>query len=62
MSEYNLTAEVGNICVKKFLGLASALIFQGLRRIVWDDLTDYVKQFSSGTKIVKEIEQLLMVA
>jgi hypothetical protein len=33
-----------------------------LRRIVWDDLTDYLKQFSSGTQIVKELERLLIAA
>jgi len=32
------------------------------RRIVWDDLTDYLKQFSSGTQIVKELERLLIAA
>jgi hypothetical protein len=33
-----------------------------VRRIVWDDLTDYLKQFSSGTQIVKELEKLLIAA
>ena len=33
----NLTTEVGNICVKKFLGLPSDLIFQALRRIAKDE-------------------------
>jgi len=33
-----------------------------VRRIVWDDLTDYLKQFSSGTQIVKELERLLIAA
>jgi len=32
------------------------------RRIVWDDLTEYLKRFTSGTKIVKELERLLIAA
>jgi SRSO17 transposase len=32
------------------------------RRIVWDDLADHLKQFSSGTQIVKELERLLIAA
>ena len=31
-------------------------------RIVWDDLTDHLKQFSSGTQIVKELGRLLIAA
>lgn len=30
------TAEVGNVCVNKFLGLGSELIFSGLRRVAQD--------------------------
>ena len=33
-----------------------------VRRIVWDDLTDYLKQFPSGNQIVKELERLLIAA
>jgi len=33
----NLITEVGNICVKKFLGLPSDLIFKALRRIAKDE-------------------------
>ncbi len=33
-----------------------------LRRIVWDDLTEYLKGFCSGTEIVKELEKLLIAA
>ncbi len=33
----NLTTQVGNICVKKFLGLPSDLMFQALRRIAKDE-------------------------
>jgi len=33
-----------------------------VRRIVWDDLTDHLKQFSSGNQIVKELERLLIAA
>lgn len=33
-----------------------------VRRIVWDDLTEYLRQFSSGTQIIKELERLLVAA
>ena len=33
-----------------------------VRRIVWDDLSEHLKQFSSGTQIIKELERLLMAA
>jgi hypothetical protein len=33
-----------------------------LRRIVWDDLTAYLKQFSSGEQIIKELGRLLIAA
>jgi SRSO17 transposase len=32
------------------------------RRMVWDDLTEHLKRFSSGTQIVKELERLLIAA
>ncbi|MFC1765812.1 transposase [Planctomycetota bacterium] len=32
-----------------------------VRRIVWDDLTDHLKKFSSGTQIIKELKRLLIV-
>ena len=31
-------------------------------RMVWADLTEYLKQFSSGDQIVKELERLLIAA
>ena len=33
-----------------------------LRRIVWEDLTAYLKQFSSGDQVVKELGRLLIAA
>ena len=42
--------------------LSSADLQNEVRRIVWDDLTDHLKQFSSGTQIVKELERLLVAA
>jgi hypothetical protein len=33
-----------------------------LRRIVWNDLTAYLKQFLSGDQIVKELGRLLIAA
>jgi SRSO17 transposase len=32
------------------------------RRMVWDDLTEHLKQFSNGNQIVKELERLLIAA
>jgi len=42
--------------------LSTADLQNEVRRIVWDDLTDYLKQFSSGTQIVKELQRLLIAA
>lgn len=42
--------------------LSTADLQNEVRRIVWDDLSDYLKQFSSGTQIVKELERLLIAA
>jgi len=42
--------------------LSTAGLQNEVRRIVWDDLTDYLKQFSSGNQIVKELERLLIAA
>jgi len=33
-----------------------------LRRIVWEDLADHLKQFSSGNHVIKELDRLLMAA
>jgi len=43
-------------------GCPTAELQNEVRRIVWDDLTDYLKQFYSGTQIVKELERLLIAA
>ena len=42
--------------------LSTADLQNEARRIVWDDLTDHLKQFSSGTQIVKELGRLLVAA
>jgi len=42
--------------------LSIAELQNEVRRIVWDDLTEYLKQFSSGTQVVKELERLLIAA
>lgn len=42
--------------------LSTANLQNEVRRIVWDDLTKYLKQFSSGTQIVKELGRLLVAA
>lgn len=39
--------------------LSVAELQNELRRIVWNDLTEYLKQFPDGTQIVKELERLL---
>jgi len=47
---------------KSIARLSTAGLQNEVRRIVWDDLTDYLKQFSSGNQIVKELERLLIAA
>ncbi len=33
-----------------------------LRRIVWKDLADYLRELPSGNSVVKELDRLLMTA
>jgi len=47
---------------KPAVRLSTAELQNEVRRIVWDDLTEYLRQFSSGTQIVKELERLLIAA
>jgi len=47
---------------KAAVHLSSSELQNEVRRIVWDDLTDYLKQFSSGIQIIKELERLLIAA
>ena len=47
---------------KPAVRLSTAALQNEVGRIVWDDLTDYLKQFSWGTQIVKELERLLIAA
>lgn len=42
--------------------LSTAELQNELRRLVWEDLTAYLKQFSSGDQIVKELGRLLAAA
>ena len=47
---------------KPAVRLSTAELQNEIRRVIWDDLTDYLKQFSTGTQIVKELERLLIAA
>lgn len=47
---------------KAVANMSTAELQNELRRIVWDDLTAYLKQFSSGDQIVKELGRLLVAA
>ena len=47
---------------KAAVHLSSSELQNEVRRIVWEDLTIYLKQFSSGTQIIKELERLLIAA
>jgi len=47
---------------KTVVPMSTADLQNEARRIVWDDLTEYLKQFSSGTQIVKELGRLLVAA
>ena len=47
---------------KPVASMSTANLQNEVRRIAWDDLTDYLKQFSSGTQIVKELGRLLIAA
>ena len=42
--------------------LSTAELQNEVRRIVWEDLSDHLKQFTSGTQIIKELERLLIAA
>jgi len=42
--------------------LSTADLQNEARRLVWDDLIEHLKQFSSGTQIVKELERLFIAA
>lgn len=42
--------------------LSTADLQNEVRRMVWDELSEHLKQFSSGTQIVKELERLLIAA
>ena len=47
---------------KQTAKLSTADLQNEARRIVWDDLAEHLKLFSSGTQIIKELEQLLVAA
>jgi hypothetical protein len=33
-----------------------------LRRMIWDEVTEHLRQFSSGTEVIKELRRLLVAA
>lgn len=33
-----------------------------LRRMIWDEVTEHLRQFSSGTEVIKELQRLLVAA
>jgi hypothetical protein len=47
---------------KAVANMSTSELQNELRRIVWDDLTAYLKKFSSGDQIVKELGKLLVAA
>ncbi|HOT74080.1 MAG TPA: hypothetical protein PLX18_12660 [Anaerohalosphaeraceae bacterium] len=47
---------------KPAVKLSTADLQNEARRIVWDDLAEHLKQLSSGTQVVKELERLLIAA
>ena len=47
---------------KSAVRLSTADLQNEARRIVWDDLAEHLKQLSSGTQVVKELERLLIAA
>ena len=47
---------------KSVAHMSTAKLQNELRRIVWNDLTAYLKHFSSGDQIVKELGRLLVAA
>lgn len=47
---------------KPAVRLSTADLQNEARRIVWDDLSEYLKEFTSGTQIIKELERLLIAA
>ena len=47
---------------KPAVRLSTADLQNEARRIVWDDLSKYLKEFTSGTQIIKELERLLFAA
>lgn len=42
--------------------LSTADLQNEVRRIVWEDLSDHLKQLTSGTQIIKELQRLLIAA
>lgn len=42
--------------------LSTADLQNEVRRIVWEDLSDHLRQFTSGTQIIKELRRLLIAA
>jgi hypothetical protein len=55
-----LTGEGAKGKRKPVASMSTADLQNEVRRIAWDDLTEHLKQFSSGTQIVKELGRLLI--
>lgn len=47
---------------KRVIKLSTGKLQNELRRIVWDDLTSYLKKCSSGDEVIHELQDLLIAA
>jgi hypothetical protein len=47
---------------KSVANMSTTELQNEVRRMVWDDLTEHLKQFTSGDQIVKELKRLLIAA
>lgn len=57
-----ITGEGAKAKRKSAVKLSTADLQNEARRIVWNDLAEHLKQLSSGTQVVKELERLLIAA
>ena len=51
--------EKGNKKQSKAVNLSTGTLQNKLRRIVWDDLTDYLKEFKDSDAVIEELTRLL---
>ena len=47
---------------RKAAKLSTGDLQNELRRIVWDDTADYLKELPSGNQVIKELDRLLIAA